>query len=350
MTCGYVTWNLNFGGVLIDVTATISGDSVVFSYNLAGGEADLLGLYLDFFNDGSLNSDIDNGNNMNGSTADGTKLDGFDVAFQIGTAGAGDGITTSGSVSMTLAALAGYGITGSSNEEVLYNLATTELGIRATSVVAPDDPSVSSLKLAETGTYCPPPPPPPQYDEFCFTGLTRGAWGTPTEGAGIWDDGYSTGASLEATFGINSNWVEPGKAKPVFADLTLVQALNFAGGGQNQLMAQATAALLNAADSASAIPELGEDGYRFSTSEILAAVKWVYGLDADIDGDGDVDANSGADNIYNATLGNSLATILDTWNNASHVDANLDGIEDGCTKVLVPHGLSLPSLYDMLFV
>lgn len=344
MNCGSVVWELDFSGVKIKIEASIVGGEVVFHYDLESGGADLLGLYLDFFNDGGPISSLAQGNNMNGSTADGTPLDGFDVAFEIGTNGAGDGVTTSGSVSMTLAALAGHGITGATDEDILQALAGTQLGIRATSVVA-DDPNVTSLKLAETGTYCPPPPPE---DTYCFTGLTRGAWGTPTSGAGIWDDGYSTSQSTEALFDINVNWVEPGKGKPVMGDLTLLQAVNFNGGGQNQLIAQAVSAMLNAADSASANPELGEDGYRFTSAEIKAAVRWAFGLDADIDGDGVVDVNNLADNVYNASIGNMLAGTFDFWNNAAHHDANFDGVEDGCTKVVVPAGTVLPSLFEVM--
>ena len=345
MTCGKVTWSLDFSGVVINIEATIVGDSMVFNYALAEGQADLLGLYLDFFNDGGPINSLDGGNNMNGSTADGTQLDGFDVGFIIGTAGAGNGVTTSGSVSMTLAALAGFGITGATEELILQNLAGTQLGIRATSVVA-DDPAISSLKLAELGTYCPPPPPPD--DVYCFTGLTRGAWGTPTEGAGIWDDRYTTTQSTEALFGIDVKWQEPGKGKPVLNDLTLLQAVNFNGGGQNQFIAQSVAAFLNAADSASSTPELGEDGFRFKSMEIYNAVRWAFGLNADIDGDGDIDVNARADNVYNATIGNALASTFDYWNNASHHDANGDGIEDGCTEVSVPHGTAVPSLFSLM--
>lgn len=184
-------------------------------------------------------------------------------------------------------------------------------------------------------------------DEFCFSGLTRGAWGTPDSGAGHWDDVYTTSASFEAIFGINvANWAQPpGGSDGDIADPTLLEALKFSGGGQFQLAAQATAALLNATEGVTGNHELA-NGYRYTASEIIAAVQWVFGLDADIDGDGDVDANGAANNVYNATLGGELATELASWNEADGQTAHNGDLNTICIEL--PDGETPASLFDVL--
>ncbi len=214
------------------------------------------------------------------------------------------------------------------------------IGVRATSVNGGD-----SIKLIDEGELVEPPPP---VDEFCFSGLTRGAWGTPDNGAGVWDDGYTTDQSLEAVFGIDSFWSSPGKGSVPMEDATLLQALGFSGGGQNQLMAQAVAALLNSADGSTGNFEL-QNAYRFSTDEITSAVQWAFGLDADIDGDGDLDVNDAEDNVYNAEFGNALKDVLDYWNNANNMDADGDGVEDGEICIELPSGETPMSLFDTVF-
>lgn len=133
-------------------------------------------------------------------------------------------------------------------------------------------------------------------------------------------------------------------------DATLLQALGFSGGDQNQLMAQAVAALLNSADGSTGNFEL-QNAYRFSTDEITSAVQWTFGLDADIDGDGDgdVDVNDAEDNVYNAEFGNALKDVLDYWNNANNMDADGDGVEDGEICIELPSGETPMSLFDTVF-
>ena len=75
-------------------------------------------------------------------------------------------------------------------------------------------------------------------------------------------------------------------------------------------------------------------------------MKWAFGLDADIDGNGTVDSNSGADNVYDATFGGALKNVLDYWNNANHADADGDGVEDGMICFDLPHGQDPASLYQ----
>jgi len=161
---------------------------------------------------------------------------------------------------------------------------------------------------------------PGETREFCFSGLTPGAWKSIDNGAGIWDDGYAVSDSFEAVFGISiANWPQPpAGTNGDIADPTLLQALDLGGGDGAPgfaLARHATAALLNAADSASTSPELGHN-YRFTETEIKAAMKWVYGLDSDIDRDGDIDINANADNVYNEALGTELHNVLAFWNEA----------------------------------
>lgn len=181
--------------------------------------------------------------------------------------------------------------------------------------------------------------------EFCFSGLTPGAWKSIGNGAGIWDDGYAVGDSFEAVFGISiANWPQPpAGASGDIADPTLLQALDLGGGDAAPgfaLARHATAALLNAADSASASPELDHQ-YRFTEAEIKAAMKWVYGLDSDIDGDGDTDINANTDNVYNKSLGTELHNVLAFWNEA-------DEEPNGTICVTLAAGETPETLFEVL--
>jgi hypothetical protein len=120
----------------------------------------------------------------------------------------------------------------------------------------------------------------------------------------------------------------------------LLQALNLGGGGQSALARHATAALLNAADSASASPELPE-AYPFTSSEIIAAVQWVCGLDADINGDGNVDVNPANPGVYNTALGEELHQVLAFWNEA-------DNQPDDTICIFLPGGEQPPTLFETL--
>lgn len=184
--------------------------------------------------------------------------------------------------------------------------------------------------------------------EFSFSGLTPGAWASNAPsgpGSGIWNDGYAISDSFEKIFGISiANWPQPpGGPAGDIADPTLLQALQLNGGDTAPgfaLARQATAALLNAADSASDSPELIHS-YRFSETEIKAAMKWVYGLDSDIDGDGDIDINSNPDNIFNVSLGSELHNVLAFWNEA-------DEQPDGTIYVTLPAGETPDTLFEIL--
>jgi hypothetical protein len=174
-----------------------------------------------------------------------------------------------------------------------------------------------------------------QEEEFCFGGLTPGAWKTVDQGAGIWDDGYAPTDSFEDTFGIDVSWTISGVTED---DVTLLEALGLNGGGQNALARHATAALLNAADTASGDPELSNP-YPFTQEEIIAAVQWVYGLNSDIDQDGDVDINTNPDNVYNSALGSELHNVLAFWNEA---DEQPDGM------ICLPPGEQPLTLFETL--
>lgn len=143
-----VTWTLTSGDVVVEIVATLDGDTVDFDIQLVEGTADLNGLFLDFGNDGvdaggKDHSKLGHGNNMKGSNSDGVKLDGFDFAAALGSVGGNDADYTSGHETFSLSEL---GISSFSE------LADAEIGIRATSV-GPD--REGSLKLSGTGVYDP---------------------------------------------------------------------------------------------------------------------------------------------------------------------------------------------------
>ena len=88
MSAGTAKWTLSSGDVTVEVTATLDGaGNVTFNYELVSGIADLNGFFIDIGNDGGAISKIAGGNNMNGSDADGDKLDGFDFAQALGSVG-----------------------------------------------------------------------------------------------------------------------------------------------------------------------------------------------------------------------------------------------------------------------
>lgn len=146
MSTGSVEWLLTdeASGVVVKVTGTIDADGLItLNYELLAGEADLNGLFIDYGNDGgSITSVGSKANNMKGSDNDGDKLDGFDDAAALGSIGGNDANNTVGTVTFQ----APPGMT-------LEELAKAEIGIRATSV---GEDGEGSLKLADTGTYCPP--------------------------------------------------------------------------------------------------------------------------------------------------------------------------------------------------
>ena len=151
-------WTLAGGGVIVNITAKINADgSVTLSYALDENstQADLNGLFIDFGNNGGTISSIGSkANNMNGSDTDGDALDGFDMAAVLGSVGGADADHTSGTWTISAAKLQEFGVTS------LEQLATAEIGIRATSVGINRE---GSVKLADTGEYCPGKTPTDDY-------------------------------------------------------------------------------------------------------------------------------------------------------------------------------------------
>lgn len=149
---GIVKWTLSGGGVIVNVEAVWNSDgTVTISYNLDkdSAPADLNGMFFDFGNNGGKVTSVagEKANNMNGSTTDGEKLDGFDKAVGLGSVGGNDADKTFGTVTLSAKDLLDGGI------KSLADLANTQIGIRATSV---GDDREGSVKLAALGTYCPP--------------------------------------------------------------------------------------------------------------------------------------------------------------------------------------------------
>lgn len=161
-------WTLAGGGVIVNVTAKMNADgSVTLSYALdeKSTQADLNGLFIDFGNNGGAISSIDSkANNMNGSDTDGDALNGFDMATVLGSVGGSDADHTSGTWTISAADLTKFGVTS------LEQLATAEIGIRATSVGIDRE---GSVKLADTGEYCPGKTPTDDYPaEFPLSNAT----------------------------------------------------------------------------------------------------------------------------------------------------------------------------------
>jgi len=153
-----VKWTLSGGGVIVNITAKMNADgSVTLSYGLdeSSVQADLNGIFIDFDNDGGAITSIGSkANNMNGSDSDGDTLDGFNLAESLGSVGGSDADHTSGSWTISAGDLKNFNITS------LKDLANAEIGIRATSV---GDDREESVKLADTGVYCPEDTPTDDY-------------------------------------------------------------------------------------------------------------------------------------------------------------------------------------------
>jgi hypothetical protein len=140
--------------VVIDVTATLNDDgSITVDYALAddSADADIIGVYFDFFNDGGDIDKLAGGNNMKGYG------DGFDVGFAEGTAGLKDGANTKGTITFSADDLVKFGFVddeGNALEGValMEAFAETEIGIRATST---GDDGEGSLKIGAVGEYHP---------------------------------------------------------------------------------------------------------------------------------------------------------------------------------------------------
>jgi hypothetical protein len=144
-------------GVKFEIYAEEVNGQVVFTIKHISGNADIQGFFVDLGNDGGTMTSVGSkSNNMNGSSNDGTKLDGWDYGTALGTVGGSDAdYTTPGTEkSFTIA-----GITS------LAQLEGAQLGIRATSTGADGE---GSLKLADV-VELPPPPPEDNFEE----------WGSP---------------------------------------------------------------------------------------------------------------------------------------------------------------------------
>jgi hypothetical protein len=139
-------------GVKFEIYAEEVGGQVVFTIKHITGNADIQGFFVDLGNDGGAITSVGSkSNNMNGSSNDGTKLDGWDYGTALGTVGGSDANYTTPNTekSFTIA-----GITS------LAQLDGAQLGIRATSTGADGQ---GSLKLADVVEL---PPPPPPIDHF----------------------------------------------------------------------------------------------------------------------------------------------------------------------------------------
>ena len=143
--------------VIIDVTATLNDDgSITVDYKLGddSADADIIGVYFDFFNDGGNVDGLGGGNNMKGYG------DGFDVGFDEGEAGLKDGANTEGSITFTAEQLIEFGFGDFYDEDgeftdgagLMEAFAETEIGIRATST---GDDGEGSLKIGAVGEYHP---------------------------------------------------------------------------------------------------------------------------------------------------------------------------------------------------
>lgn len=158
--CGTVKWTImgtssDGSKVEIEVTATLNEDgSITVDYGLADGsaEADIIGVYFDFFNNGGNVDKLGGGNNMKGYG------DGFDVGYEEGEAGLKDPANVDGSMTFSVEELKkfdfvdleGNALTG---DGLMKAFAETEIGIRATST---GEDGEGSLKIGAVGEYCPP--------------------------------------------------------------------------------------------------------------------------------------------------------------------------------------------------
>lgn len=131
-----ITTFTDASGVTIEVYATQTADGVKFELKSTGTETnfDLNGFFIDYGNDGGSLTHVEGYKsiNMNGSSSDGDKLDGWDEAIFLGQVGGKDGFQTTAEFTVP-------GIT-------LADLADAELGLRVTSV----GDAGGSLKLNTT--------------------------------------------------------------------------------------------------------------------------------------------------------------------------------------------------------
>jgi hypothetical protein len=159
--------------VIINVTATLNDDgSITVDYKLDddSADADIIGVYFDFFNDGG---DLDAAGTGRGSNANNMKGygDGFDVAFEEGKAGLEDGANTEGSMTFSAEQLIAFGFGDFYDEDgeltdgagLMKAFAETEIGIRATST---GDDGEGSLKIGAVGEYHPEEEPEEPTDHF----------------------------------------------------------------------------------------------------------------------------------------------------------------------------------------
>jgi hypothetical protein len=168
---GTATWQITGTSddgtqVIINVTATLNDDgSITVEYGLADGsaDADIIGVYFDFFNDGG---DLDTAGNGRGGSANNMKGygDGFDAAFEEGKAGLEDGANTEGTITFTAEQLKAFGFVDDEGKvlegaALMEAFAETEIGIRATST---GEDGEGSLKIGAVGEYH----PPEDEDEF----------------------------------------------------------------------------------------------------------------------------------------------------------------------------------------
>ena len=225
-----------------------------------------------------------------------------------GTAGASDYTTTSGSVTIEAGDLSTTVAVATTDDQDVEQTETFTLHLTgATADIPGTDISVAILCADGTGTILDNdtggggggPPDTPE-----FYGLSQGFWSNPN---GVQDWDLCKDDSFETFFGVNSTWkindpndVDPPIAKITVDDLSLWEALNASGGGQNQLAQQAVAAALNASD---------EDlHYKYTVDEIKAMVQ---------------DAMDG-DDADGFTV-DSVAADLEYWN--AHAGPNDEGHE-----------------------
>lgn len=147
--------------VTIDVTATLNHDgSIVVDYGVADGSAglDIIGVFFDFFNDGGNVTKAGEGKGSNANNMN-NYGDGFDVAFEEGKAGLGDGANTKGKITFSAEDLFKFGFVDTDENEtevpltgadLMKAFALTEIGIRATST---GDDGEGSLKVGAVGKY-----------------------------------------------------------------------------------------------------------------------------------------------------------------------------------------------------
>jgi hypothetical protein len=133
---GVLIASFSYEGVIVKIYAEQVGSDVKLTIDSTGSTAtfDLNGLFIDYGNDGgSMTSVGSKANNMNGADSqDGTKFDGFDAGYVLGSIGGNDA-----NVMSTQVTLAG---------KTLADLQGAEIGLRMQGVSTLDG---GSLKLGE---------------------------------------------------------------------------------------------------------------------------------------------------------------------------------------------------------